>query len=433
MAAGLGRGSLTKRTFDGTIGGVSDTLIPQRDFDTNDGRFYDDPWEAYQWLRDNDPCYWDATNQLWVLTRHADVSMVSRTPERYCSKFGVRPRVAAPMSIISLDEPEHTRQRRLINKGFTPRQVRRLEPHIRELTNEIIDEIKSRGEIDFVEDFAIHVPLIVIAELMGMDPADRKDLYRWSDAMMAGDGHSEPDDPALHAAAEAFGEYVTYLLPIIEERRERPTEDLISILTGAFDTGALDGGDAAGVQGEDELTSDELLMFLCIVVVAGNETTRNAITGGLKAFSDFPDQKQLLFDRPELIDLAVDEIVRYVSPVISFTRTVTEDHELHGKQLHKDDKVLIMYQSANRDERVIDNPDVFDITRDPNPHLGFGIGPHYCLGANLAKLEIKVVFQELFARLRDIQVKPGSELRRADNALVIAIEHLPAVFTPIAD
>jgi cytochrome P450 len=174
-------------------------------------------------------------------------------------------------------------------------------------------------------------------------------------------------------------------------------------------------------------------MFLCIVVVAGNETTRNAITGGLKAFSDFPDQKQLLFDRPELIDLAVDEIVRYVSPVISFTRTVTEDHELHGKQLHKDDKVLIMYQSANRDERVIDNPDVFDITRDPNPHLGFGIGPHYCLGANLAKLEIKVVFQELFARLRDIQVKPGSELRRADNALVIAIEHLPAVFTPIAD
>jgi cytochrome P450 family 142 subfamily A polypeptide 1 len=398
--------------------------------DINDGRFYDDPWEQYRWLRDHDPVHWDEANQLWVISRHADVSLVSRTPERYCSKFGVRPRVAAPMSLISMDEPEHTRQRRLINKGFTPRQVRRLEPHIRELTNEIIDEIEHRGEIDFVEDFAIHVPLIVIAELMGLDPAGRQQLYRWSDAMMGGDGHTEPDDPALQLAAEAFGEYVEYLIPIIEQKRANPTEDLISILTGAFDEGALDGGEAIAVKGEDSLTSDELLMFLCIVVVAGNETTRNAITGGLRAFSEFPDQKRKLLEHPELIDLAVDEIVRYVSPVISFTRTVTEDHELHGKRLAEGDKVLILYQSANRDERVIEDPDQFRIDRDPNPHLGFGIGPHYCLGANLAKLEVKVVFEELFERLRDIEVKPGAAAERADNALVLAIEHLPAVFTP---
>lgn len=411
---------------------MSDTLVPQRKIDTNDGRLYDDPWETYQWLRDNDPCYWDEANGLWVVSRYDDVSMISRTPERYCCKFGVRPRVAAPMSLISMDEPEHTRQRRLINKGFTPRQVRRLEPHIRDLSNQIIDEIAARGEIDFVEDFAIHVPLIVIAELMGLDPAGRDQLYHWSDAMMGGDGHDDPDDPRLHIAAQAFGEYVTYLLPIIEEKRANPTEDLISILTGAFDEGALDGGDAIAVKGDDELTSDELLMFLCIVVVAGNETTRNAITGGLRAFSDFPGEKEKLLANPELIDSAVDEIVRYVSPVISFTRTVTEDHVLHGKELKEGDKVLMLYQSANRDERAFEAADEFRIDRSPNNHLGFGIGPHYCLGANLAKLEIKVVFEELFRRLADIRVKPDAEVRRADNALVLAIEHLPAIFTPTA-
>jgi cytochrome P450 family 142 subfamily A polypeptide 1 len=246
--------------------------------------------------------------------------------------------------------------------------------------------------------------------------------------MMSGDGHTDPDDPVLHAAAEAFGEYVEYLIPVIEARRAEPREDLISILTGAFDEGALDGGDAVAVQGE-ELTSDELLMFLCILIVAGNETTRNAITGGLKAFSDFPEQKQKLLDEPALIDLAVDEIVRFVSPVISFCRTVTRDHEFHGKRLHADDKVLVLYQSANRDERVFEAPDEFRVDRDPNPHLGFGIGPHYCLGANLARLEVMVVFQELFARLRDIRVKDGAAVERGDNALVLAIEHLPAVFT----
>jgi cholest-4-en-3-one 26-monooxygenase len=409
------------------------TTLHVPSIDINDGRFYDDPWAAYTWLRDHDPCFWDDKNQLWVVSRHEDVTAVSRSTDLYCSKHGVRPKVAAPMSLISMDEPEHTRQRRLINKGFTPRQVKRLEPHIRELSKQIIDEIKHRGEIDFVEDFAIHVPLIVIAELMGLDPSGRQKLYEWSDAMMGGDGHTDADDPALLAAATAFGEYVEYLLPIIEDRRNNPREDLISILTGAFDDGALDGGEAVAVRGDDGLTSDELLMFLCILIVAGNETTRNAITGGLKAFSDFPDQKARLLDDPELIDLAVDEIVRYVSPVISFCRTVTEDHRLHDKELREGDKVLILYQAANRDERVFDEPDEFRIDRDPNPHLGFGIGPHYCLGANLAKLEIKVVFEELFRALRDIRVKDGAEVRRADNALVLAIEHLPAIFTPIAE
>ena len=344
------------------------------------------------------------------------MSHISRHPERYCAAEGVRPRIAAPMSIIGMDDPEHTRQRRLINKGFTPGTVRQLSDHMRELTNQIIDEIAERGECDFVEDFAIHLPLIIIAELMGLDPDQRLRLYRWSDAMMAGDGRIDPDDPVLHAAAEAFGEYTGMCAELIEARRgSAETDDIISILTNAEDSG---------------LTSDELLMFLTLLVVAGNETTRNALTGGLVAFSRFPDQKDRLLAEPELIDTAVDEIVRFVSPVMSFCRTVTETHEYQGTRLEQGQKVLMLYQSANRDERVFDDPDAFRIDRDPNPHLGFGIGTHYCLGANLARAEIKVAFTELFARLRDIRVADDPELSRGDSSLVLAISHLRAVFTP---
>jgi cholest-4-en-3-one 26-monooxygenase len=338
------------------------------------------------------------------------------------------------MSIISMDDPEHTRQRRLINKGFTPRVVRQLSEHIRELSNQIIDEIAARGECDFVEDFAIHVPLIVIAELMGLDPDQRGRLYRWSDAMMAGDGHTDPDDPVLVAAAEAGGEFAALCIELIEQRRaDGATDDIIGVLTRAFDEGALardgDGG-AAGSAGNEELTYDELLMFLILLVVAGNETTRNALSGGLLAFSRFPDQHRMLLDHPELMDSAVDEIVRFVSPVLSFMRTVTRDHTYKGVDLREGDRVFMLYQSANRDEDVFDDPDEFRIDRDPNPHLAFGIGTHYCLGANLARAEINVVFTELFARLRDIRAVDTGTLDRGNSSLVLALNHLPAVFTP---
>jgi len=400
--------------------------------DFTQGRAFDDPWDAYRWLRENDPVHWSEAAGCWLLSRHAEVSHVSRHPELYCSKHGVRPKEASPLSILTMDDPEHQQQRGIVNRGFTPRQVRRLAPHIREITDEILDEIQNRGEIDFVSDFAIHVPLIVIAELMGLDPSMRKQLHRWSDDMMAGEGRG-PDDPSSQHSAQAALEYVEYILPLIEERRANPSEDLISILTGAFDEGTLDTGSGTTLENMGELEVDDLIIFLIALLVAGNETTRNAISGGLLAFSRFPEERDRLIANPELIDTAVDEVVRYVSPVLSFSRTVTADHELGGKELKEGDKVLMLYQSANRDESVFTDPDRLRIDRNPNPHLAFGFGPHYCLGANLARLEIKIVFEELFARLRDIRAVDPDDLHRADNALVVAIERIPAVFTPIRD
>ncbi len=397
--------------------------------DVNDPRLYDDPWDTYRWLRAHDPVHRDEANGLWVVSRHAEVSLVSRNAERYSAAQGVRPRLAAPLSIIAMDDPEHTRQRRLVSKGFTPRKVRELGEHIRTLSREITAEIAHRGEIDFVREFAVHVPMIVIAEMLGLDPETRTRLYQWSDAMMGGDGHLDPDAPQVQAAAMAFGEYTDVCLQLIAERRLAPKDDIISALTGAYDEGRLTELNDELLMGE-ELDDPELLMFLVLLVVAGNETTRNAISGGLLAFSRFPEERARLRADPGLLPTAVDEIVRYVSPVLSFCRTVTEDHDLCGRALREGDKVLMLYQSANRDEAVFDEPDRFRIDRNPNPHLGFGIGTHFCLGANLAKAEIGIVFEELFRRLPDIRVPDGAGPTRGDSALVLSIDALPAVFTP---
>jgi cytochrome P450 family 142 subfamily A polypeptide 1 len=429
------------------------TDFSQTDF--CDPRVYDDPGELYAWLRAQPTLVRDEKNDLWIAPRHEDVFTISRDPETYCNRFGVRPVIAGDMSIITLDGDEHIRQRRLINQGFTPRRVRDLIPHVRQLTNETIDQMTEKVReraaaegrdveqvtVDFVREFAIHVPLIIICELLGLDPDQRLKMYEWSDAMMAGDGHADPDDPVLHAAAGAFGEYAVMCIELINERRADPKDDLISILTQAFDAGdlakehkALQGVtkeelEAAGTH--SSLNDDELLAFLTVLLVAGNETTRNAISGGLVALSKFPEQKQLMLDNlwdDEFMDRAVDEIIRYVTPVLGFIRTVTRDHTYRGTELKEGDRVLMLYGSANRDETVFENPDVLDFTRDSNPHLAFGIGPHFCLGANLARMEVKTVFQELLSRLPDITVPEDVAPRRGDSTLVIALEDIPATF-----
>lgn len=429
-----------------------DPIVEEVDYSTTDftdPRVFDDPYDLYKWLRAQDGLPFDEANQLYIAGRHEDVFHFSRDEDTYCSRFGVRPRIAGDMSIITLDGDEHVRQRRLINKGFTPRRVRELIPHVRELTNEIIDEIEAKaadGEgpgLEFVSDFAIHIPLIIICEMMGLDPQQRLSMYGWSDAMMAGDGHVEADSPQLLAAAEAFGEFCILALELIAQRREDPKDDLVSILTQAFDEGGLErehekaivGVDdefREAILGEDQLQDDELLAFLTVLMVAGNETTRNALTGGVHALSKFPEQRKLLLenlDDPDFMATAVDEIVRYVTPVLGFVRTVTRDHTYKTMDFKEGDRILMLYASANRDESVFDQPDELDLRRSPNPHLAFGIGPHFCLGANLARMEITTVFQELFKRIPDVTV-PDSIPTRGDSTLVLALNHLPMDLGP---
>ena len=409
--------------------------------DTNfcDGRTFDDPWDLYRWLRDEAPIHRDEPNNLWILSRHEDVFAISREPTRYCNRFGVRPNIAADMSLIAMDGEEHTAMRRLINRGFTPRRVRELVPHVRDITNAVIDEVAERGRIEFIEDFAIHVPLIVISELMGLDPETRKRMYRWSDDMMAGDGAVDDQDPRLHAAAIAFGEYAEVCQDLITARRADPADDLISVLTAAYDDGALEKEKLSGTEvdygslGIESMADDDLQMFLTLLLVAGNETTRNAIAGGMKVLSEFPEEQARLIehlDDEAFVDLAVDELIRFVSPVMSFMRTVTETHDYKGVTFEEGDRILMLYQSANRDERVFDDPDRLILDRDPNPHLAFGTGAHFCLGANLARMEVKVVFEELFRRLPDIHANDALPIVRGASSLVLALQEMHADFTP---
>jgi cholest-4-en-3-one 26-monooxygenase len=405
--------------------------------DLTDPALYDDPWAFYGWLRAKNPVWLDQRSGLYAVSRHADVVTASVDTDHFSSAQGVRPINLVPLSIVSMDNPEHSRQRRLLSKGFTPRQVRSMTEHIRDLTGRVIDEVEGSGHIDFVADLAMHVPLIVISELLGLDPGLRRTLYDWSDAMIGGEASGGAPGRATDRAAVAFGEYTTLIGQLMEERRIEPRDDLLSILTAAYDSGELayDDQTRARYDSEDvsELTNDELMMFCVLLMVAGNETTRNAIAGGLRAFSQFPDERDRLVAQPALFDSAVEEILRWVSPVLNFTRTVIGPVTLGGVELNAGDRVLLLYQSANRDEEVFGDPDRFRIDRSPNQHLAFGIGTHFCLGANLARMEIKVVFEELFRRLPDITaVNPDAPLDRSASAFVAGIHHLPARFTPVS-
>jgi cytochrome P450 family 142 subfamily A polypeptide 1 len=396
--------------------------------------------DVFGWLRENDPVHRDEKNGLWIVTKYEDVSYVERQPDLFCSSQGVRPRGGGggsdALSIVSMDDPEHARQRRLVSRGFTPSRINGLMQHIRELARELIDRVAARGQCDFVDDIAKPLPLIVIAELLGLPVEDRDRLARWSDTMMSGES-AEGDDPLVIAAAEAWAEYVTYLVEVLEERRAHPRDDLISVLLSSAEAGELSFNEEAlqtklqdGGLTSMRLDSDELLAFLVLLLVAGNETTRNALSGGMLALSQFPEQRERLVADPSLVNSATEEILRYVSPVISFSRTATADTVLRGREVRAGDVLLNLYPSANRDGEVFDAPDELRIDRSPNLHLAFGTGPHFCLGANLARTEIRILLEELFARLPDIHVPEGAQAERGANSLVTTISHLPVDFTP---
>jgi cytochrome P450 len=342
----------------------------------------------------------------YALVRHADVTEASRNAAVFSSEpcsnsIPDMPRWLAVYfgSMINMDDPRHARLRRIVSRAFTPRILSKMEEDLARAAAEIVDQAIAEGPDDFVTQVAARLPVRVICDMMGIPPKFHDMVLRRTNVIL---GNADPEytgiDPEFSRVnvARGLGKLLRagfslnrLAARLGDERRKRPTGDLVSLL----------------VNGEERLSSQELGSFFILLVVAGSETTRNAIAYGLKLFTDHPDQRELLLgDFDGRVAKACDEIVRYATPVIQFRRTLTQDHEMNGMPYKKGDKVLLFYNSANRDETVFRDPDAFDITRDPNPHVGFGgPGPHYCLGAHLARREMTVMFRELFTRLPDIR------------------------------
>jgi cytochrome P450 family 142 subfamily A polypeptide 1 len=386
--------------------------------------------ERMRWLRRNDPVHWSEKDGCWIVSKYEDVAYVSRNQELFTSAHGVRLGNTPKIGLIDEAEPRHSTLRSLINKGFTPRMVRKLEVAFRGIVTESLDAIAAKGHCDFVEDVAVPLPLAVIAEMIGIRREDRQRFHEWSDAMIRGDGAKDP--AIIGKAGQAFMAYSAYVTEIIEDRRREPKGDLVSILVGANDNGILGSFDQK-LEGHDDpqiaLANSELIMLLVILLVAGNETTRNGLSGGMQLLIENPGERQKLFERPELLPSAVEEMVRLVSPVHSFTRTVTRDTTLRDQKLQAGQHVLMLYPSANRDEDVYEDPEAFRIERNAL-HLGFGLGPHFCLGANLARMEMRVAFEELLRRFPDMEYADASGAVIEPSALVRSCVQMNLRFTP---
>ena len=387
------------------------------------------PHREWTLLRREAPVYWyDRPNvePFWAITKHADIVTIGRQPKIFLN--GPRLLVITRDLVIpggenlfrhllNMDPPEHGRYRDLVNRRFTPRAVRKLEAEVAEIANNVMRELaatRANGgavECDFVVDMAARVPLDVIAALIGVPREDRAQLFQWTNETI---GSADPEFQKGASAEETIRRaregLFTYFNNLVEERRKNPRDDLTSVLASA----RLDG---------EPLPIFELMSYFLLLVVAGNETTRNATSGGLHAFIENPEQWRMLKRDPSLLRSAVEEIVRWVTPVIQFARTATQDYELRGQKIREGDSLCLFYPSANRDEEVFQEPFKFDIRRNPNPHLAFGIGEHFCLGANLARLELEVIFRELLKWVDSAELTAPME--RLRSSFVGGIKHMP--------
>jgi cytochrome P450 family 142 subfamily A polypeptide 1 len=389
------------------------------DIDLLAGEFYaDDPHRHWTWMRQNAPVYHDAKNDVWALTRYADVLAASKDTVTFSNaRNGNRPHGLPLPMMIHMDDPAHLQRRKLVNRGFTPRRVRDNETEVRQICDAIIDRVCERGECDFVWDIAAPLPLILIGNMLGFEQSSYDDLLRWSDDMLKGTTSTDPS--AARRAREAGAAFRQYQLAVIEQRRANGLrDDLVSVLMQA----EVDG------QGLDD---ESLIMETLLILIGGDETTRHVITGGMHALLTHPEQKhKLTTDFETHVDTAVEEMLRWVSPIKNMNRAVTRDVEFGGQQFHEGDQVLLMYESANRDEAVFADPFVFDITRDPNHHLAFGFGAHFCLGNALARVELKVMFERLLTRLPDLELATDAPLPRRPSNFIVGFEQMPVRFTP---
>jgi cytochrome P450 family 142 subfamily A polypeptide 1 len=391
--------------------------VPAPDIRLLDGDFYAaDPHPHFRWLRGHAPVWRDEAGGVWGVALHEDVVRVSRHPELFCSAGSSRPDAPAIPSMINADDPVHKRRRNLVNRGFTPRRVEDQEPRVRRIVTELIDRVAARGECDFVHDVAAPLPMIVIGDMLGVEATDRDRLLRWSDDLIAATNATASPEVAMRGAA-AFEEYADYHRAVVADRRGRPRDDLVSVLVHA----EIDG---------ERLSDDEILHDSLLILVGGDETTRHVITGGMEALCRHPDQRRALAANPAAIPTAVEEMLRWVTPIQNMNRTATRDVELRGQRIRAGDKLLLLYPSANRDERVFAEPDRFDVARRPNDHVAFGFGAHFCLGASLARLELRVMFEELLRRLPDLELATDAALPRRPSNFIVGIERMPVRFTP---
>ena len=387
------------------------------ELDLLDGRWYaGQPFADWAWMRDHAPAYWDARNEVWALTRYDDVLAAEKDRATFSSHRAPRPHGDHLPMMISMDDPEHSRRRKLVSRGFTPRRVRDHEQTIRRICTEIIDRVAPKGECDFVWEIAAPLPLLLIADMLGFPPEAYDDLLRWSDDLIRATTLDPPLEVA-QAGMDAMLAFREFQLGVIADRRSKPPQDdLVSILC------------YAEIEGE-RLDDESIIQESLLILIGGDETSRHVMTDGMLALLEHPDQLEILRNDPAKMEIGVEELLRWVSPIKNMARTVTADVELHGETLRAGDQVILMYPSANRDDAVFEDPDRFDVQRDPNPHLAFGFGPHFCLGASLARIELKVMFEELLRRLPDLHLA-GDPLPRRPSNFISGPEAMPVAFTP---
>jgi cytochrome P450 len=379
-----------------------------------DGFYAGDPFPQYERLREEAPVAWNDTNGFWAVSRWDDVMAVSTDPQTFCSGRGILvmeigAHYDTPPTMMHTDPPEHTVYRKLVQPGFAPGRMRALEDDVRRRAKPLVDLIEPGETVDFVDTVSVPFPLLIISALLGMPDEDWPRFFEWSESVIPG-----ATDWSEEKRAELQADMHQTLLATTVARRADPRDDLISVLAQV----EIDGR---------RLSDAELTMFLVQLLVAGNETTRNMISGGLVALAEHPaDWERLRRDRA-LVPTAVEEVLRWTTPVVSFMRTATRDNELGGQPVREGDPVLMLYASGNRDERQFGTTaDRFDIARTPNQHVAFGFGAHFCIGATLARIEARALLEELLDRFETVEL--AGDVERSDSAVIAGVKQAPLVF-----
>jgi len=397
---------------------IPDTIV---NIDLADGNFYADRQtsrEAYRWMRANQPVFRDR-NGLAGATTYQAIIDAERNPELFSNTGGIRPDTPGMPYMIDMDDPSHLVRRKLVNAGFTRKRVTEKEPSIARLCDTLIDAVCERGECDFVRDIAAPLPMAVIGDMLGVLPEERGILLKWSDDLVTGlSSHIDPAGAEAQAVMNAFAAYTEFTMGIIAKRRTEPTDDLFSILVNSE------------VEGQ-RMSDDEIVMETLLILIGGDETTRHTLSGGTEQIVRHRDQWEALVADRSLLPGAIEEMLRWTSPVKNMCRILTADTDFHGTSLREGEKIMLLFESANFDESMFENADHFDIRRDPNSHVAFGFGTHFCLGNQLARMELRLMTDRVLERLPDLRLADVDDvlpLRPAN--FVSGLESMPMVFTP---